>query len=152
LANYLISLYSGISPHIYSWSAQNTAGDTKRKATTGMLFVGASAGNIIGPQLFKSANAPHYATGLHVNLALFICIAILAVVGALNVRRLNIRHAHMREAMGKSAVVVDLSMESKRQLKERGAAANEIEGEASIGEHGFDDMGDLKNEDFTYVY
>jgi len=106
-----------------------------------MLFVGAIAGNIIGPQLFKPANAPYYATGLHVNLALFICIAILAVVGALNVRRLNIRHAHIREAMGKSAVVVDLNMETKRQLKERGSAANEIEGEAAIGEHSFDDMG-----------
>lgn len=45
---YLISVYPGISPLIYSWSGQNTGGDTKRKVTTGILFVGASAGNVIG--------------------------------------------------------------------------------------------------------
>ena len=45
---YLTSVYPAISPLIYSWSGQNTGGDTKRKVTTGVLFVGASAGNIIG--------------------------------------------------------------------------------------------------------
>lgn len=48
---YIISVYPGISPLIFSWSGQNTAGDTKRKVTTGALFIGASAGNIIGPFL-----------------------------------------------------------------------------------------------------
>lgn len=48
-AYFLTSVYPAISPLIYSWSGQNTAGDTKRKVTTGILFVGASAGNIIGP-------------------------------------------------------------------------------------------------------
>lgn len=47
-AYYITSVYPAISPLIYSWSGQNTGGDTKRKVTTGMLFVGASAGNIIG--------------------------------------------------------------------------------------------------------
>ena len=47
-AYYITSVYPAISPMIYSWSGQNTAGDTKRKVTTGILFVGASAGNIIG--------------------------------------------------------------------------------------------------------
>ena len=45
---YITSVYPAISPLIYSWSGQNTGGDTKRKVTTGVLFVGASAGNIIG--------------------------------------------------------------------------------------------------------
>lgn len=34
------------APLIYSWSAQNTAGDTKRKCTTAFLFIGQSAGNV----------------------------------------------------------------------------------------------------------
>ena len=45
---YITSVYPAISPLIYSWSGQNTGGDTKRKVTTGVLFIGASAGNIIG--------------------------------------------------------------------------------------------------------
>lgn len=47
-AYYITSVYPAISPLIYSISGQNTGGDTKRKVTTGVLFVGASAGNIIG--------------------------------------------------------------------------------------------------------
>lgn len=34
-AYYLTSFYPAISPLIYSWSGANTAGDTKRKMTTG---------------------------------------------------------------------------------------------------------------------
>ena len=47
-AYYVTSVYPAISPMIYSWSGQNTGGDTKRKVNTAILFVGASAGNIIG--------------------------------------------------------------------------------------------------------
>jgi len=36
-AYYLTSVYPAISPLIYSWSGQNTAGDTKRKVTTEIL-------------------------------------------------------------------------------------------------------------------
>ena len=43
-AYYLTSVYPAISPLIYSWSGQNTGGDTKRKTTTAILFIGASAG------------------------------------------------------------------------------------------------------------
>lgn len=34
------------APLIYSWSSQNTAGETKKKTTTAMLFIGQSAGNV----------------------------------------------------------------------------------------------------------
>lgn len=47
-AYYITSVYPAISPMIYSWSGQNTGGDTKRKVNTAVLFIGASAGNIIG--------------------------------------------------------------------------------------------------------
>lgn len=39
VAYYLISVYPGITPLIYSWSAGNTAGETKKKTTTGALFI-----------------------------------------------------------------------------------------------------------------
>jgi hypothetical protein len=39
VAYYLISVYPGITPLIYSWSASNTAGETKKKVTTGTLFI-----------------------------------------------------------------------------------------------------------------
>lgn len=61
---YLISFYPGITPLIYSWSSQNTAGETKKKVTTALVFIGQSAGNIIGPHLYTTAEAPRYVRGL----------------------------------------------------------------------------------------
>lgn len=147
---YLISVYPGISPLIYSWSAQNTAGDTKRKVTTSILFVGASAGNIIGPHLFTPAEAPKYSRGLRVNLALFCALVVLFVLGILYVTVLNKKHAARRVELGKAAEVVDLSMEESKALKEKGETMNAEHG--GLGEKAFDDVTDLKNEDFIYLY
>lgn len=35
-----------VAPLIYSWSAGNTAGETKKKITTAVMIVGQSAGNV----------------------------------------------------------------------------------------------------------
>lgn len=35
-----------IAPLIYSWSAANTGGETKKKVTTGILIVGQCVGNV----------------------------------------------------------------------------------------------------------
>lgn len=146
---YMTSFYPGISPLIYSWSGQNTGGDTKRKVTTGLLFIGASAGNIIGPHLFKPSEKPYYYRGLHANLALFIAIIVMVVGAMLYIKFLNRKHANMREAMGKSKEIVDLSMEKG---KESDSEAAENIGEEGQGDKAFDDVTDLKNEDFIYVY
>jgi hypothetical protein len=34
-------------------SFANTAGHTKKTTTTGMLYMGLTVGNIVGPQLYK---------------------------------------------------------------------------------------------------
>lgn len=43
---YIISVYPAITPLIYSWSASNTAGETKKKVTTGILYAGQCVGNV----------------------------------------------------------------------------------------------------------
>ncbi|RYN87635.1 hypothetical protein AA0120_g7625 [Alternaria tenuissima] len=145
---YLTSFYPGISPLIYSWSGQNTGGDTKRKVTTSILFVGASAGNIIGPQLFKPSEKPHYYRGLRANLALFIAIIVLILLAMFWIKLLNRKHAATRESMGKSAIVVDTSMGTARE----GDAEEADNAQASgVGDKAFDDLTDIKNEDFVYV-
>ncbi|EUC40089.1 hypothetical protein COCMIDRAFT_109662 [Bipolaris oryzae ATCC 44560] len=145
---YMTSFYPGISPLIYSWSGQNTGGDTKRKVTTSILFIGASAGNIIGPQIFKPSEKPYYKRGLRVCLALFILIIVLILVAMLWIKLLNRKHAATRESMGKSAVVVDTSMGNAVE-----GSTEEAENEASgVGDKAFDDVTDLKNEDFIYIY
>lgn len=149
-AYYLTSVYPAISPLIYSWSGQNTGGDTKRKVTTGILFIGASVGNVVGPLLYTTAEAPRYTTGLTSNLALFIALIALVCISAAWVTFLNQKHATARELVGKAAKVIDLSMESHRALARNDEAVNDVEG-AGVGARAFDDMTDLQNEDFIYV-
>jgi hypothetical protein len=143
----MTSFYPGISPLIYSWSGQNTGGDTKRKVTTSILFVGASAGNIIGPHLFKPSEKPRYSRGLKANLALFIAIVVMVLLAMVWIKILNRKHAATRESMGKAANVVDLSMENSKEVD-----PEEAEAVGAIGDKAFDDVTDLKNEDFIYVY
>ncbi|OAL48502.1 allantoate permease-like protein [Pyrenochaeta sp. DS3sAY3a] len=146
---YMTSFYPGISPLIYSWSGQNTGGDTKRKVTTSILFVGASAGNIIGPHLFKPSEKPHYYRGLRSNLALFIAIIVLVILAVLWIRVLNRKHAATRESMGKSAVIVDTSMIDSKNTDAEGIENIQANG---VGDKAFDDVTDRKNEDFIYVF
>lgn len=69
---------------------------------------------------------------------------------------LNRRHAKKREQLGKTAEVVDESMMRKGQMENSKA----VELEEDVGnrhrdvgaDNGLQDMTDLKNEDFIYVY
>jgi hypothetical protein len=60
---------------------------------------------------------------------------------------LNKRHASRRVALGKSAVILD--------RQERAISDEFDDGNGSeivVGEKSFDDITDLKNEDFIFVY
>ena len=71
---------------------------------------------------------------------------------------LNRRHAKRREELGKNAVVVDESMLAKNQV-ESGKVVEIEEGGTNANNHkaleddnAMQDMTDIKNEDFIYVY
>ncbi|KAF5604091.1 allantoate permease [Fusarium pseudocircinatum] len=178
LAGYFcLCTYTGITPLIYSWSSQNTAGDTKRKSTSALIFISASAGNIVGPLLYSPDEAPAYTRGLRSNLALYIVVIALVVVTSLHLARLNRLHSQRRVALGKSAVLVDRSLETAEEaeriehmerslrggvLREaeenedgRVADAGDLEGDRADRkdeDKGFGDITDLENEDFLFVF
>ncbi|PNY25833.1 transporter [Tolypocladium capitatum] len=176
LAGYFcLSTFTGITPLIYSWSSQNTAGDTKRKTTSALVFIGASAGNVIGPLLFRPDEAPAYSRGLRANLVFFITVMAFVGTTTLYLRWLNRKHSQRRVALGKSAVIADLSLETaaevermeelERAMREssrrlssgivdenspgdnEGCVTQQLEGNKS-----FADVTDLDNEDFVFVY
>ncbi|KAK7897991.1 hypothetical protein LTR67_004623 [Exophiala xenobiotica] len=149
VAYYLISVYPGITPLIYSWSAGNTAGETKKKVTTGVLFVAQCAGNVLGPNLYTTGEAPLYHRGLLSNLAMFVVLIGLYAAQVFYLMVLNKKHARTREGMGKKAVLVDKSM---NRIKTEAAVADDEAEDATIGEHAFDDKTDWENEDFIFVY
>ncbi|KAL4874902.1 major facilitator superfamily domain-containing protein [Aspergillus karnatakaensis] len=160
---YLVSCLAGITPLVYAWEAQNTAGDTKRKTTSAIVLIGMCTGNVIGPQLYSLDQAPKYRPGLISNLVMFVLVAIIALIADAWLFWLNKRNAKRREAMGKSASIVDESMlrgerERAQQDKaadvevEGGDANVDAKGESHQDDKGFLDTTDLKNEDFVYVY
>ncbi|KAJ5085404.1 hypothetical protein N7532_010175 [Penicillium argentinense] len=146
---YIISVYPGITPLIYSWSAANTAGETKKKVTTGILIVGQCVGNIIGPTLYTTEEAPLYKRGLTSNLALFCVLVVLILANMAYMSILNKKHEQQRVAAGKDAKVVDHSMHAV------GAVITDKEGapiQQAVNDNAFKDLTDWKNEDFVYVY
>ncbi|KIW18933.1 hypothetical protein PV08_03222 [Exophiala spinifera] len=149
VAYYLISVYPGITPLIYSWSAGNTAGETKKKTVTGLLFVFQCAGNVLGPNLYTTGEAPLYHRGLLSNLALFVVLIGLYAVQVVYLMMLNKKHAQKRESLGKKARIVDKSM---KRIKAETAPSGEDAEDEGYGQHAFDDKTDWENEDFIFVY
>ncbi|CCF33847.1 major facilitator superfamily transporter [Colletotrichum higginsianum] len=154
---YLVSTLAAITPLIYTWQAQNTAGDTKKKTTSAVVFIGMCTGNIIGPLLYSVDDAPVYRPGLISNLVMFILVAFMGALIPLYLKYLNVQHAKRREALGKSTQIVDESMMRNKDVQDSKAVELEEDPQRhqhrTIEEdHGLQDMTDLKNEDFIFVY
>jgi len=154
---YLVSALAAITPLIYTWQAQNTAGDTKKKTTSAVVFIGMCTGNVIGPLLYSVDDAPVYRPGLISNLVMFILVSFMGALLPFYLKYLNAQHAKRREALGKSTNIVDESM--MRSKGEKDSKEVELEEDPqrqqrkTIEEdHGLQDMTDLKNEDFIFVY
>ncbi|KAM0334513.1 hypothetical protein ACHAQA_001542 [Verticillium albo-atrum] len=156
---YLVSCMAAVTPLVYSWQAQNTAGDTKKKTTSAMVFIGMCVGNIVGPLIYQPSDAPLYRPGLISNLIMFVLVAILGATIPFYLMYLNKRHANRREELGKNAVVIDESMMRNRNMEQSKAVDIELEEDGQQRQqrtleedNALHDMTDLKNEDFIYVY
>jgi hypothetical protein len=151
---YLVSFLAAITPIIYTWHIQNTAGDTKRKCTSAVVFVGMCTGNVIGPLLYSVDDAPLYRPGLVSNLVMFILVGVISLLIPMYLALLNKRHAKRREEMGKSAIRVDESMLEKVEMIQGKNVELEESGQTQTqsADKGFGDLTDVQNEDFIYVY
>lgn len=141
---------------LFNWQAVNSGGDTKKKCTSAVVFIGMCAGNVIGPLLYSTDQAPLYRAGLISNLIMFVLVGLIAALIPFYLMFLNKRHAKRREELGKSATIIDESMISKDKMQ--ASKAVEVE-DAQLPQHrtlaedrGLLDLTDLKNEDFVYVY
>jgi len=138
---YLLAFLFGSNPLIVSWIVGNTAGTTKKSIMMSLYNAGSSAGNIIGPLLFSSSDAPTYHPGLRAVLAIFVTLAVVVLLQLANLIVLNKMQSRKRVANGKRAVIHDVSMEDKYTGIEEGVT----------GEHAFD-LTDRKNDEFVYIY
>ena len=93
LAGYYIT---GIAPvgiiTVTSCVASNTAGHTKKLTANAISLIGYSAGNIIGPQTFRSSDAPNYPKAKAAIVGCYCAaIVLMAAMTWLNVRENNKR-------------------------------------------------------------
>ncbi|OJK04884.1 hypothetical protein ASPACDRAFT_19785 [Aspergillus aculeatus ATCC 16872] len=77
---WLVTVFGAGWPLSLSLVSSNTAGFTKKGTVTALIFIAYCVGNIAGPQLFKSTEAPRYNTAFSAILACF-CLAVLDVIG-----------------------------------------------------------------------
>lgn len=182
---YLLAFLFGHIPVVVAWVIANTAGATKRSAiickrghhhsshppgTNPPLFfpavynAAASIGNIIGPIVFNSKDAPDYFPGLRVVLGFFVATAACAILQAANLTFLNKMQERRRVQNGKPAKIKDTSMSDTYQdlaMNEPSDGAGSVSSSAAeqaaagqqsrIGQNAFADMTDHENDEFVYV-
>lgn len=142
---YLLSFLFGCNTLIVSWILANTAGQTKKSAMMSLYNAASSAGNIVGPMLFQSKDAPKYEPGLKATLSVYIAIFWAVIVQVVNLVLMNKMQEKRRVAHGKSAKIHDHSMD------ERYTDMN-ADNDGHVGDFAFADLTDKQNDEFVYVY
>ncbi len=147
---YLLAFLFGSNPLIVSWIIGNTAGTTKKSVIMSLYNAGSSVGNIIGPLLFSTNDAPTYRPGLRAVLAIFISLAAVVLIQLVNLIFLNMSQARKRVRNGKMAAIHDGSMDNEYTGLRVEGDVDGI-GEVELGAHAFD-LTDGENDEFVYIY
>jgi hypothetical protein len=109
-----------------SMLARNVAGQTKKSTTVAMNFVAWCVGNAIGPQVFLTRDAPRYFIAFATHLG---CYVVLVLV-----------MAYLR-----------FNFVSRNNKKDR-LVSQVAEARDDHLVHAFDDLTDIENPNFRYVY
>ncbi|KAI1162014.1 MFS general substrate transporter [Nemania serpens] len=157
---YLLAFLFGNIPVLVAWVVANTAGTTKKSTIMSVYNAAASAGNIVGPIVFDSRDAPSYLPGLRTVLGFFVATAATTVLQALNLVFLNKGQERRRVQNGKPAKIKDTSMSDTYQDidadedgsgGEGGQGGQGGGGHGRIGQNAFADLTDRENDEFVYV-
>ncbi|WWC87419.1 uncharacterized protein L201_002308 [Kwoniella dendrophila CBS 6074] len=157
MASYYVAyLFAAIQPLLISWCNLNAAGTTKRVVTTATMFGALTIGNVVGPQVYLTKEAPLYHTGLYVDIACWCGEFILVVSMGFYLKRLNKKQEARRVALGLPANLKDISIMStaeadayRIELEQLMAASGA--NKDMLSEGAFDDMTDFQNPMFMYV-
>ncbi|KAL1303051.1 hypothetical protein AAFC00_003360 [Neodothiora populina] len=146
---YLLGFIFGGNPILVAWMVGNTGGFTKGSVIMAIYNAAAGAGNIIGPLLFATQDAPAYKPGLKSVLAMFATLAALVILQMVYLVFLNKLQERKRVKDGKPAKLADLSMERRYIAM---AEVADAEQGPRIGDNAFNDLTDRQNDEFIYIY
>lgn len=166
---YCLAFLYGGNPLIISWIVGNTGGTTKKSFVTSAYNAASSAGNIIGPLLFSSKDAPSYHPGLRDCLAIFVTLVAIILIQWANLVFLNKMQEKKRVRNGKPAKMIDHSMDRHyHDIEENNNGSGVLETgtaeqrpvdehddlgvQEDLGEKAFLDLTDRQNDEFVYIY
>lgn len=149
---YLLAFIFGGNPLIVTWIVGNTAGSTKKSVAMSLYNAASSAGNIVGPLLFSSKTAPEYHPGLRACLGIFSTLAAVVLIQWANLWFLNKLQARRRVRNGKSAKIIDHSMQTNFHGIEENVEGEAGQDVAHAGANVKEDLTDRQNDEFVYIY
>lgn len=152
---YVAYVFAVIQPLLISWSNLNASGTTKRVVTTALMFAALTAGNVVGPQVYLSNEAPYYHTGLYVDIGCWVVEFLLVVAMGFHLRRLNKKQEARRVALGIPAGIKDISLMAHAEAEEYKIELKQILANAGIdpahfNPEAFADETDFQNPYFMY--
>jgi MFS family permease len=145
---FLLSVGPSALPLLLSLVQVNFKGVTKKMTLTAMIFIAYCAGNIAGPQLFISAEAPLYPTAFR---AIMICYAL--VVGLCAVLRvyLQLLNKKRRQTEGiEGSAGTAGAVGGKVDDIVDGRPVTEVVNEVQLRPEDYDDVSDWKTFGFRY--
>ena len=153
---YVAYMFAVIQPLLISWCNLNAAGTTKRVVTTASMFGALTVGNIVGPQVYLTREAPFYHTGLYVDIACWCILLILVVTMGFYLKFLNRKQEARRVAMGLPANIKDISLMSHEEAEKYKVELDQMLRAAGFdpdhfNEQAFEDLTDKQNPWFMYA-
>ncbi|KAL3419813.1 allantoate permease [Phlyctema vagabunda] len=125
IAFYCTQFFLAQGNMIISLISRNIAGQTKKGICISLTFVGWAVGNMIAPQIFQSGDAPRYKHGFTTHMVVYGVYFLLVLATRALLLAKNKRKEHRTLEMGQAAVSHDLA---------------------------FDDLTDIENPNFRYVF
>lgn len=146
---FLLSTGPGAIPLLMSLVGANYKGVTKKMTMTALLFIAYCAGNIAGPQFFRTKDAPHYNLAFRAILVCYCLVVGLAVLLRCYLQWLNAkreRQEGVKGSAGAAGVVAGGKMADGMDERDLNSRISEIE----LHAEDYEDVTDWKTLGFRY--
>jgi MFS family permease len=146
---FLLSTGPGGIPLLMSLVGANFKGVTKKMTMTALLFIAYCAGNIAGPQFFRTKDAPHYNMAFRAILICYSLVVGLAIILRFYLQWLNAKRERdegVKGSAGAGGIVAGGKMADDADGQDLAARVGQIE----LRAEDYDDVTDWKTFGFRY--
>lgn len=140
---FLLETGPAILPLVMSLVQANYKGVTKKQTMTAMMFIAYCAGNIAGPQFFRTSEAPVYGTAFRAILICYVLASLLAVSLRFYLAWINKRRDR------EEGVVLDDDDDGETRVQGKDVNAVVVTG-VTLQAEDYDDVTDWKTVGFRY--